>query len=212
MEKKYLYTLTVVLLMIATPLKAWEEPLPHLPTEFECKNYESEGYTFFNNWIWKRYAVPMHQVCKRSEINLDNNLSINLYCDKPEKIFFKNIPRSNYLENPYEEIPNNQLKPFLVSIRNNTCSISFDGKKEIEGFELIFSNAKISCTLKTSGVISENQTSVVQIQELSVDRYSGMAKIVTDIASMKWMDRYSFNTNMQTSFFDTECKKAEKKF
>ena len=212
MEKRYIYILTVVLLLITTPLKAWEEPLPHLPTEFECKNYESEGYTFFNNWIWKRYAVPMHQVCKRSKINLDNNLSINLYCNKPEKIFFKNIPRSNYLENPYEEIPNNQLKPFLVSIRNNTCSISFDGEKEIEGYELIFSNAKISCTLKTSRVISENQISVVQIQELSVDRYSGMAKIITDIAIMKWMDRYFFNTNMQTSFFDTECKKAEKKF
>ena len=212
MEKKYLYTLTLVLLMIATPLKAWEEPLPHLPTDFECKNYESEGYTFFDNWIWKRYEVPMHRVCKRSKINLDNNLSINLYCNKPEKIFLKNIPRSNYLENPYEEIPNNQLKPFLVSIRNNTCSISLDGEKEIEGFELIFSNAKISCTLKTSGVISQNQMSVVQIQELSVDRYSGMAKIITDIASMKWIDRYSFNTKMQTSFFDTECKKAEKKF
>ena len=69
MEKKYLYTLTVVLLMIATPLKAWEEPLPHLPTDFECKNYESEGHTFFDNWIWKRYEVPMHRVCKRSKIN-----------------------------------------------------------------------------------------------------------------------------------------------
>ena len=202
--------LTLALLLIATSLKAWEEPLPHLPTEFECKNYENEGYTFFDNWIWKRYEVPMHRVCKRSKINLDKNLSINLYCNKPEKIFFKNIPL--YYENPYEEIPNNQLNPFLVSIRDNTCSISLEGEKEIEGYELVSSNARISCTLKTSRVISENQISVVQIQELLVDRYTGTAKITTDIARMKWIDRYSFNTKMQTSFFDTECKKAEKKF
>ena len=210
MDKKNILTLTLVLLLIATSLKAWEEPLPHLPTEFECKNYESEGYTFFDNWIWKRYEVPMHRVCKRSKINLDNNLSINLYCNKPEKIFFKNIPL--YYENPYEEIPNNQINPFLVSIRDNTCSISLEGEKEIEGYELVSSNAKISCTLKTSRVVAENQVSVVQIQELLVDRYTGTAKITTDIARMKWIDRYSFNTKMQTSFFDTECKKAEKKF
>lgn len=210
MDKKIIFMLTLALLLIATSLKAWEEPLPHLPTEFECKNYENEGYTFFDNWIWKRYEVPMHRVCKRSKINLDKNLSINLYCNKPEKIFFKNIPL--YYENPYEEIPNNQLNPFLVSIRDNTCSISLEGEKEIEGYELVSSNARISCTLKTSRVISENQISVVQIQELLVDRYTGTAKITTDIARMKWIDRYSFNTKMQTSFFDTECKKAEKKF
>ena len=44
MDKKNIFMLTSVLLLIATSLKA--EPLPHLPTEFECKNYESEGYVF----------------------------------------------------------------------------------------------------------------------------------------------------------------------
>ena len=58
----------------------------------------------------------------------------------------------------------------------------------------------------------EKQTSEIQIQELLIDRYSGMARFTTDIANMEWSDRYSFSTKMQTIFFDTDCKRAEKKF